>query len=443
MTDAQRRLKDLRERQSRERQRMAELSREAELTTETRAELDAIKAGTPDLERQLRAANVAVEQEDAEERAQGVNHKDGKDEPDAEQRERLELRSRARLTSYLTSLSRGQLPMGVEQEFSAACGVDPGKIPVDLFGEAREQRAAEQRRDAPTPAPGTTGINLDPIFPMIFARAVLPRLSVAMPRIGSGTFATATWDTALTAKAKAKGAAQESTAGSMAVVSSGPHRVTARLSLRLEDIAEIGVENFESMSRLQLMLSMSAELDRLGLVGDPMSASDEPRGLLTQQTDPADPSAVIDFDGFVGLAADAIDGGPWAEGLGDVKLLVNADTMKLAEKTFQSAASYKGETSSAVYLRERTGGFFSSSRMPATAGTIAQTLRVRASTMGLDGVNAMRLATCGVYNELGVDDIYSSSASGIRHFTLHTLITDVLVQQPDAFERVDIKIATP
>ena len=36
---------------------------------------------------------------------------------------------------------------------------------------------------------------------------------------------------------------------------------------------------------------------------------------------------------------------------------------------------------------------------------------------------------------------FSSSAAGIRHFTLHTLITDVLIQQPDGFDRVDVKVA--
>ena len=60
MTAAQKRIRELRERQSRERQRMAELSREAELTAETRAELDRIEAGTPDLERQIRAAVTAA-----------------------------------------------------------------------------------------------------------------------------------------------------------------------------------------------------------------------------------------------------------------------------------------------------------------------------------------------------------------------------------------------
>ena len=56
MTPSQKRLCELRERQSRERQRMAELAVADALTDETRAELDQLETGTPDLERQLRAA---------------------------------------------------------------------------------------------------------------------------------------------------------------------------------------------------------------------------------------------------------------------------------------------------------------------------------------------------------------------------------------------------
>ena len=66
MTSAQKRLRDLRERQSKERGRMAEISLADELSDEHRAELDAIEKGTADLERQLRAAAIAAETEEAE-----------------------------------------------------------------------------------------------------------------------------------------------------------------------------------------------------------------------------------------------------------------------------------------------------------------------------------------------------------------------------------------
>ena len=60
MTKTQTKLRQLRERQSKERGRMAELAIADNLDDETRAELDTIEQGTPDLERQIRAATLAV-----------------------------------------------------------------------------------------------------------------------------------------------------------------------------------------------------------------------------------------------------------------------------------------------------------------------------------------------------------------------------------------------
>ena len=431
MTKAQKRLNELRERQSKQKQRMAELSLEAELTDETRSELDKIEQGTPDLERQLRAAQKAVEvEEDAQETHEGP-------EVDAEMRERLELRSRATLTNYLLSASRGQLCNGPEAELQQAAGVT--QIPIELFDV---ERRAEHRVDATTPAPATgTGVNLQPVFPLIYARAILPRLGVAMPRTASGAYSTATITAGLSAVAKTKGDPQESTAATLTPKSTEPHRVSARLSIALEDVAKVGAANFEAQLRNALMLALSDRLDHLALTGD--GTDPNPQGLLAQLTAPANaPTAVVDFNGFVQLASDGIDGGPWSETMDAVKLLVNADSMRLAERTFQTASSYQGEKSAGAYLREKTGGFMSSSRMPATASTVAQCLRVRMGTQGLAGVDAMYLATCPVWNEVAVDDIYSDSASGIRHFTMHNLIGDVLIIQSDAYERVDIKIAT-
>ena len=53
MTPAMKRLRELRDRQSKERGKMAELAMADELSDEQRAELDTIERGTPDLERQL------------------------------------------------------------------------------------------------------------------------------------------------------------------------------------------------------------------------------------------------------------------------------------------------------------------------------------------------------------------------------------------------------
>ena len=230
MTPAMRRLRELRDRQSRERQRMAELAMMDELNAETRAELDRLESGTPDLERQMRAAQTAADNE---------GEPQTRDLPDGERRERLELRSRASLTNYLLAAAAGRQLDGAELELQRAAGVN--QIPVELFDVPPP---LEQRADAATTAPSTVGINLAPIQPAIYARSIMPRLGVAMPRVESGTYATATVTTNLSAGARVAGAPQMSTAAGFTVGTTTPHSISARLSIRIEDVAAIGVGNF-------------------------------------------------------------------------------------------------------------------------------------------------------------------------------------------------------
>ena len=395
------------------------------MTPEIRAESEALETEYGDLERRHRAALIGEPETETRQR----------EEPDAEHRERIELRERATLTGYLLAAAQGRMPHGAELELQQAAGVNG--IPVELF----DVRQRETRADAPTGSPSTVGVNVDPIRPLIYARAVIPRMGVAMPRVVSGTYATMTITAGLSAGAMAAGAVRESTAATLTPKTTTPHRVSARLSIRIEDVATVGVGNFESSLRQNLTLVMSDELDKLGLTGN--NTAPNPQGLLPQLTDPTDPTDVVDWPAFVSAVAGGIDGGPWAETMTAVMLLVNPETMRKAETTFQAptTSGANGEVSAAAYLRANSAGFFSSRRMPATATNIAQAIRYRRGAMGLDGVNAMRTAVCPMWNEVSIDDIYSDSASGIRHFTLHNLIGDVLIEQTDAYERVDLKLA--
>ena len=144
------------------------------------------------MERQTRAAVVALEDEEKEAETRAVN------EPDAEQRERIELRSKASLTGYLRAALEGRQVDGAEAELRSAAGVSG--IPLELWDVPQE---IEQRQtDAATSAPGTTGINLDRIRPAVFANSIATRLGVEMPRVMSGTYASATITTSLSAGAK-------------------------------------------------------------------------------------------------------------------------------------------------------------------------------------------------------------------------------------------------
>ena len=281
MSPVQKKLRELRDRQSRERGRMSELGLADELTDETRAELDGIEAGTADLERQLRAATVAVNEED---RASTIET--GTATGDAEQRERVELRSRASVGRYLTAALRGRAPDGAEGELQQATGVDG--IPFELW-----QRPEQRQEDrAITAAPGTVGLNLDPLRPYVFAPSVVDKLMVEMPMVASGTFASGTITTAATADAVPKGGTGTTgdvpeTAAAFTVQTTTPHRIGASLNLAIEDIASVGQENFESLLRQHISLAVSDELDDQMLNGD--GSNDDLTGIFERLTDPTAP----------------------------------------------------------------------------------------------------------------------------------------------------------
>ena len=409
---------------------MAELSLADKLDAETRAELDTIEKSTPDLERQLRAAVAVCETEDRE---SVVSTGPGADDEDPA---RAELRSRCQVGNYLLAALQGRQIAGAEAELVSELGLTAGQVPLEIF-------EPERRAISLSPTTGT-GVNVEPIHPAIFARSVLPRLGVEMPSTPAGTFSTMTVSTSLSAAAVAKDTDADAGAAVLTPQTTTPHRVSARLELNQEDILLIGVGNFESILRQNLMLALSDRLDALGLTGN--NTDPNPEGLYPQLTVPtATLSNVVDWAGFITAAAAGIDGGPWSESLEGVRLCVNAETMRLAETTFQTGSAgttdTPGEMSAAAYLRSHTGGFFASSRMPDKASNKAGAILFRAGTQGLDGVNALKTATCPTWNYLSIDDPYTNSAKAQHNVTMHAFIGDVLIQQPSAYTRVDFKVS--
>ena len=416
MTPAQR----LQLEQSEKRQRINELLAQDELTDEQRAELDTLTKRMQALEVELRAAIVAEPEPET------------RDAPaDAEQRERIELRSKASLTAYLRAALSGKQVSGAEAELAQAAGVNG--IPIELW-DVPEARA-ETRADAPTGAPGTVGVNLDPIRPMIFANSVAPRLGIDMPRVQSGTFASATITTALTAGAKAAGAAQEATAAAFTVSTATPKRVSARLGIRIEDVASVGVGNFESILRENLALVLSDELDKQALNGD--GSAPNLTGIFQRLTDPTDPTAVAAFDDFVGTFATGVDG-LWAGTLKDIGIVCGPATYQLSAQTFRDVGTnngHRGDIAFSDYAAAHMGGWWTNKRMPDAASNIQQAILRRQGRTGL------RTAVCPHWGEVSIDDIYSGSAQGERFFTMHVLLGDVILVQPDAYAQVAFKLA--
>ena len=164
-------------------------------------------------------------------------------------------------------------------------------------------------------------------------------------------------------------------------------------------------------------------------------------GILQRLTDPSAPGSVADFDDFVAAFADSVDG-LWAPTVKDIGIVCGPATYRLSAKTFRDATGQDlGDTSFADYAMARYGGWWTNRRMPDAASNVQQAILYRKGRSMMDGAGAMRTAVCPHWNEVSIDDIYSGSAQGERFFTMHVLLGDVILVQPDAYAQVAFQLA--
>ena len=416
-------------RQSEIRERLNALLGIEERSAEEQTEFEALVTEGQKLEPELRAAILAEAPTDTT-----VTGADGLD---AEARERLELRGRAHFGAFVLAALQGREVAGADLEYRQSLDLHTG-IPIDLFEADRPAPAAETR--AVTPAPSTgTGVVVAPIQPYVFSPSIAPRLGIDMPSVGSGGYSEMTVSTALPAGPRAKGVAADGTAGALTAVTANPRRISARLSLAIEDVAAVGQAGFESALRQNTSMSLSDAYDNQCINGDGVAPN--VNGLIAQLTDPNNPTSVATFDDFVASFADSIDG-LWASMVSEVAIVANVDAYKLSAKTFRDASGADlGSVTFASYAEKLTGGWWTNERMPATPSTgtdatIGRGIVYRKGRMG------MRTASHPVWGTLSIDDIYTDSASGQRHFSVHMLVGDkVMLVQPAAYDLVEYKVS--
>ena len=412
---------------------MAELSLLDSLDAETRAELDAIEKGTPDLERQIRAAATATDLEDRSaviDAATGAEPEDGK---------RAELRAACSVGRYLLRAQGNQ--SGPEAELQQELGLSANQIPLEVFArpETRSEKGELEKRV--TPAPGTVGVNLDVLRPAVFAPSIAARLMVEMPMVESGTYASGTITTSVSADAVAKGADVPETDGAFTVQTTRPHRVGASLNLAAEDIAAVGQQNFESILRQHISLVLSAELDDQLLNGD--GQNDDLLGVFnrigaTSLTTPG--AAVADFDDFVAAFVAGIDG-LWATESSQVGVVAGVSAYKIAAAVFRDiAAADLGSMAFTDYAMQHYGGFWTNSRMPAAASNIQSGILTRRGQSMMP--DPMRVAVCPHWGYLSIDDIYTGARKAERRYVLSVLVGDVILVQPAAYGLVTFRTST-
>lgn len=411
--------------------RLNEIAGVDELTDEIRQEEGTLQTELRDVETRRRAALAAEGTTETATATDGL---------DAEGREKLELRGKANLGAFILSALQGRIVSGADAEYAAAFGAPAGEFPLDIFErdrpENRERMAgAPLERRAVTPAPATgTGVVVAPVQPFVFAPSIAPRIGIEMPSVPSGSYSEMTISTSVPAAPKAKGDNADDTAGALTPTTAAPRRISARMSVTVEDVASVGQANFEAALRQNTSMRLSDEYDRQAINGDGQGVNVE--GLIAQLTDPTDPSAVATFDSFVAAYANAIDG-LWASMVSEIGIVCNVDAYRLAAQTFRDAAADLGAVSFASYASTVTGGFWTNKRMPATDGSnIARGIVYRKGQTGL------RTACHPTWGTIGIDDIYTDSRSGQRHFTVHTLVgSKVLIVQPDAYDLVEFQVA--
>ena len=251
MTDAQKRLRELRDRQSKERGRMAELAVVDELTPESRAELNSIERGTSNLEAQIRAAVISVEAEEAEQRASGEAA-----EGDAEDRELRELRAKVKLSSYVAAAIEQRSADGAESECNQARGIAGNRFPLKILA------TVEHRVTTDTDTTTIPRRWLD----RLFSGTAAEKIGVTMESVAAGVASYPVTTAGASAAQRAKGESAAVTAWTIGITELKPKRNAVHLGFSIEDAARI--PGLESALNRELRMALTEGIDRAIFIGD-------------------------------------------------------------------------------------------------------------------------------------------------------------------------------
>ena len=384
---------------------MAELALVDELNDEQRAELDTIERGTPDLERQLRAAQVAVDDEEAEQRAAGAAAR--APEGDAEDRERAELRSRVRLGNYVAAAVEQRSADGAELEYNAALGIAGNRFPLELLAPPVEVRATSDTDTQTTPRRW---------IDRLFAGTAAERVGVTMQSVPAGVASFPLTTAGAGAAQRGRTEAADDAAWTVGVSELKPTRNAVRLVFSIEDAARI--PGLESALTRDLRAALVEGVDRAIFLGDDganengadITGLQTAAGLTEQTIKQADkvkgPETLTAFTGLVD--------GKHAMGLGDLRAVASVGAWRLWESTIINSAA--DNMTLAAFLR--TAGLSWSARGEIETAT---TNGKFGAFVGLGrGIEGAGVAAVWEAGEL-IRDPYSGAAKGEVALTLSYL----------------------
>ncbi len=367
-------------------------------TDEVRTESGTLQTEYADLETRHRAAIVAESAEpDPDPNADPV---------DAETRERLALRGKARVGDFVSAALTAQGVRGASAEYAEAVGT-PGRMPLELL---EAQDAPEARAVTPNPADETVSATR-PTVPFAFARTDAAALGITMPMVQPGEAHFPALTTAPPAGAKAEDAAADSTAAAFSLTKRTPGRITGSFVVRLEDLALM--PSMEADLRAAIGGAMASNLDDQVIDGD--GADPNLSGLFHQATDVAIAAAKETFQTGVARFAALVEG-KHANGFGDIRALIGTDTFALYASLYQNNAA----VSLYDYLMGKLAVLRVSTRVPDKAASGQKGVAL----LGAQGQSVVVPIWSGV--ELIVDP-YTQAGKGQRVVTAVTLVAEPFI----------------
>ena len=361
-------------------------------TSEIKSEASSLQSEYGDLEIRHRAAIVA--DETTETTTEG---------PDAEARERLELRGKARVGDFVASALTGRGVTGASAEFADSVGC-AGLMPLEMLDAPGE---IETR--AITPGPASDSVTTTrPTVPYAFARTDAAALGISMPMVPPGESHHVALTTAPPAGPKAKDAVADSTAAAFTLTKRTPKRITGQFQVRIEDLALLPSMSDDLAAAISAQLADSLDSQIIGGSGAGANLS----GLIHQSTDVGVASDTETFNSAIARFASMVDG-KHAHDFGDIRALVGVETFKKLASVF--ANSNKGDLSAFDVLKAKLGGLRVSTRLGAVASMGQKAIGV----LGAQGLPILIPTWKGI--EL-INDVWTDAAKGGRRITAVMLV---------------------
>ena len=380
-------------------------------TPEIRTEAGTLQGEYGDLEVRHRAAIVATPPETVTETV---------DAPDAEMRERLELRGRSRVHRFMSAAFDMKAVDGAEAEFSAASG-NAGGFPLELLApEAPEIRATTNAETVSRP-----GKWLD----RLFAVAAAKRLGVTMRSVPAGVASLPVTTAGASGAQQDRGESTTDAAFTVGVTEMKPKRGSVRAIFSIEDQARL--PGLEDALKRDLRMALVDSVDKAIFRGDagPSTAAYDLVGLqtagvgeitLTQANKVKGKETLAKFLGLVD--------GLHAESLGDLNIITSVGTNVLWGSTIVAAA-VENQTL-AQFLR--ANGMSWGTRAAIDTNTVNGGFGAYIGlSRGIDGAAVAAMWESGSM----IRDPYSDAAKGEVALTLNYL-WDFAVPRTASFKRL-------